>query len=98
MNVSFEQFWPQNVLDGLSLVDKSPSSFIKTDDCVKSSPKYKASIQIVRTGYRVLRDYGLTDWFQKRSWKGIVVASMLSFIRFRCALHKCPVNMFKSKE
>ena len=74
MSVSFEQLWPQNVLDGLSLVDKSPSSFIKTDDCVKSSPNYKASIQIVRTGYRVLCDYGLTGWVQNRRWKGIVVA------------------------
>ena len=70
----------------------------QTDDCDKSSPNYKASIQIVRTGYRVLCDYGLTGWGQNRRWKGIVVASMLSFIRFRCALHKCPVNTFKSKE
>ena len=28
VSVSFAPFWPQNVLDGLSLVDKSPSSFI----------------------------------------------------------------------
>ena len=69
----------------------------QTDDCVKSSPNYKASIQIVRTGYRVLRDYGSTDWFQNGRWKGIVVTSMLSFIRFRCALYKCPVWMYEVK-